>query len=46
MFAPKIVSSGVQPRKSAHESRACVISASVARLVPYGPPTLAFDSRR
>src|SRR5262249_31899115 len=46
MFAPKIVSSGAHPRKSAAESRDCVISASVRRLVSYGPPTFAFASRK
>ena len=45
MFAPKIASSGVQPRNSPALRRACVTSASVRRLVSYGPLTLAFDSR-
>jgi len=45
MFAPKIVSSGLQPRNSAPVSRAWVISASVLRLVSYGPLVFAFDSR-
>jgi hypothetical protein len=45
MLAPKIVSSGLQPRNSAAASRDCVISASVLRLVAYGPLVFAFDSR-
>src|SRR5919198_5996891 len=46
MFAPKIVSSGEQRRNSAATRRDCVTSASVRRLVSYGPLTFAFDSRR
>ena len=35
-----------QPRNSAPVRRASSMSASVMRLVSYGPPTFAFDSRR
>jgi len=45
MFAPKIVSSGAQRRKSAAVRRDCETSASVRRLVSYGPLTLALESR-
>ncbi len=46
MFAPKATSAGVQPRKSAAVRRDCVTSASVLRLVSYGPLRFAFDSRK
>ena len=46
MFAPKTTSSGVQPRKPAPTRRDSSTSASVRRLVSYGPLTFAFDSRR
>ena len=46
MFAPKIASSGAQPRKRAAVVRERSTSASVRRLVSYGPLTFAFDSRR
>ena len=46
MFAPNATVSASQPRKRAAVSCACSISASVRMLVPYGPPTLALDSRK
>ena len=46
MFAPKIVSSGRQPRKRAAVAWACSTSASLRRLVANFPPRFAFDSRR
>ena len=46
MFAPNVMPFGSQPRKRPAVSCALAISASVRMLVPYGPPTLAFDSRK
>ena len=41
-----VMRSGEQPRKRPAVSCASAISASVRMLVPYGPPTFAFDSRK
>ena len=46
MFAPKTTSSGEQPRNSPPARRASSTSASVWRLVEYGPLTFAFEVRR
>ena len=46
MFGPKITSSAPQPRNPAAASRASAMSASVRRLVSYGPLVFALDSRR
>ena len=43
MFGPKTASSGAQPRKRPAVSRARWSSASVRRLVSYGPLVFAFD---
>ena len=43
MFGPKATSASSQPRKLAAVRRAWAITASVLRLVGYGPPTLAFS---
>jgi hypothetical protein len=46
MLGPNATSSVVHPRNAAARSRARSISASVARLVSYGAPTLAFELER
>src|SRR5712691_1322313 len=46
MFCPNTTSSASQPRKPAAASLPCATTASVRRLVSYGPPTFAFDSRK
>jgi len=46
MLGPNATSSGEQPRNEAAFSRERSTSASVRRLVSYGAPMLAFDSRR
>src|SRR3954451_17712339 len=46
MFWPKIASSGSQRRKADAARRARASSASLRRLLPKEPPTLAFDSLR
>ena len=45
MFGPKTVSSAAQPRKRPAVSRARASSASVRRLVSYGPLVFAFEVR-
>ena len=45
MFGPNVTCSAEQSRKRPAVSCASAMSASVRMLVPYGPPTFAFDSR-
>src|SRR5258706_5248053 len=45
MFAPKMISSNVQPRKRAEAARASSTRASSRLLVAYGAPVLPLDSR-
>ena len=46
MFAPKAISSGREPVKSAPAWRALSYSASDSALVTNAPPRLAFEPRR
>ena len=46
MLAPKLTSSGSQPRKSAPASRAAAWMASVSSLVTKRPPPLALWAER
>ena len=46
MFGPKTISSGAQPRNRPAVSRAFASSASVRRLVSYGPLVFAFEVRK
>ena len=45
MFGPKVTSSQAQPRKRPATSRERLSSASVRRLVSYGPLVFAFEVR-
>ena len=45
MLAPKMISSGVQPKNRAEAARASSTSVSSRRLVAYGAPVLPLASR-